>query len=294
MKLNRYVFLAILSALMCFALAACSSGASCGASSASAGSDASASASAAGDASGDADASAAADASGSAEASDSAAVDMAIDPTINVEAQAAFREAFQTYRDVDTIGQILLVRCKGGCDAVVQFYKKDRGHNNAWVQLFETDAIIGKSGIGKTTEGDTKTPVADLGVRQAFGILPNPGTSIDYIDVKPTTFACDEEGEYYNQIIDTKETGHDCKGEEMYALSPEYNYGIATDFNPNNTWPDGSAIFIHCKGTKLFTGGCVAIDQDKMETVLKHADSGMRIIIGPDTMLALEEAGLAD
>ena len=50
----------------------------------------------------------------------------------------------------------------------------------------------------------------------AFGILDNPGTALDYVDVVETTFACDEEGEYYNQIIDTAETGHDCTGEEMF------------------------------------------------------------------------------
>ena len=27
----------------------------------------------------------------------------------------------------------------------------------------------------------------------AFGIKPNPGTKMPYIDVKPTTFACDED-----------------------------------------------------------------------------------------------------
>ena len=119
-------------------------------------------------------------------------------------------------------------------------------------------------------------------MRGAFGIRSNPGTDLPYTEIKETTFACDEEGEYYNQIIDTKETGHECKGEEMYELSPEYNYGIETDFNSKNEWPKGSAIFIHCKGTKKFTGGCVALDEELMKKVLETADSGMRIIIHGD------------
>ena len=147
---------------------------------------------------------------------------------------------------------------------------------------FETEAIIGKNGPEKTGEGDAKTPYGDFGVRGAFGIRSNPGTDLPYTEIKETTFACDEEGEYYNQIIDTKETGHECKGEEMYELSPEYNYGIETDFNSKNEWPKGSAIFIHCKGTKKFTGGCVALDEELMKKVLETADSGMRIIIHGD------------
>lgn len=42
----------------------------------------------------------------------------------------------------------------------------------------------------------------------------------------------------------------------------------------------GSAIFIHCKGAKAFTGGCVALDEEHMAKVLRHADAGMRVVIG--------------
>ena len=59
--------------------------------------------------------------------------------------------------------------------------------------LFVTDVYVGKNGLGKTGEGDGKTPVGILHPLSAFGIKPNPGTKMPYIDVKPTTFACDEE-----------------------------------------------------------------------------------------------------
>lgn len=87
------------------------------------------------------------------------------------------------------------------------------------------------NGLGKTGEGDGKTPIGTLRPLSAFGVKPNPGTTMPYIDVKPTTYACDEDCEYYNKIIDTAETKHECKGEEMYSYQPQYNYGIATDFN---------------------------------------------------------------
>ena len=197
----------------------------------------------------------------------------------NSENQAYWREVLQNYRKDDSVHQVMLVRCTEGSNATVQFYNKLPAQKNAWTLLFETDAYIGKNGTGKTEEGDAKTPLGDFGVQYAFGILNNPGTSLEYVDIKESTYACDEEGEFYNQIIDTEETGHDCKGEEMFIYTPEYNYGIVTDYNAENEYPKGSGIFLHCKGAKVFTGGCIAIDEEYMKTVLQYADPGMRIII---------------
>lgn len=200
-------------------------------------------------------------------------------PAFNSENQAYWREMLQFYRKDDNVRQVMLVRCTEGSNAIVQFYNKLTDQNNAWTLVFETDAYIGKNGTGKTQEGDAKTPYGDFGVLCAFGILDDPGTKLDYIPVTETTYSCDEDCEYYNQIIDIEETGHACTGEEMFIYSPEYNYGIATDFNINNEWPMGSGIFLHCKGAKVFTGGCVAIDEELMRTVLQYAEPGMRIII---------------
>jgi len=108
---------------------------------------------------------------------------------------------------------------------------------------------------------------------------PNPGTTMPYIDVKPTTYACDEDCEYYNKIIDTAETKHECKGEEMYSYQPQYNYGIATDFNKECIYPNGSAIFIHVKGSKPYTGGCISFDEDRMVEILKNCDMSLVIKI---------------
>lgn len=212
-----------------------------------------------------------------------AAAEGPADRSINAENAQYWREVLQQYRADPKVNQIMLVRYTGGCSAKVFFYEKLTEENDAWSLVFEEDdACVGKYGAGKTSEGDAKTPIADLGVLCAFGIRRNPGTALNYIDVKPTTFACDEEGEYYNTILDTAETGHDCKGEEMYRYTPEYNYGIATDFNAECIPGAGSAIFLHCKGAKAFTGGCIALDEAHMAQVLRCADAGMRIVIGND------------
>jgi len=145
--------------------------------------------------------------------------------------------------------------------------------------LFVTDVFVGKNGIDKTGEGDAKTPTGTLRPLSAFGIKPNPGTKMPYKDITPSTFACDEDCEYYNTIIDTAVVHHPCKGEEMYSYQPQYNYGIETDFNKECVYPKGSAIFVHVKGQKTYTGGCIAFDEDKMIEILKHCDMSLVITV---------------
>lgn len=177
--------------------------------------------------------------------------------------------------------QLLTVECTGGSEAKVRFYVKS-GWN--WWLLHRGSAFIGKNGLGKTGEGDAKTPVGEFRALCAFGIKPNPGTSLPYIDVEPGTIACDAEGPYYNRIVKFSEYGESQggvapEGEKMWLLKPEYNWGLATDYNAECIYPLGSAIFIHCKGAKTWTGGCVALDARLMRQILRAATSGLRISI---------------
>lgn len=182
----------------------------------------------------------------------------------------------QNYRNDDSVNQVLMISHTTGSDAKAYFYEKTEV-NNAWVIVGQYDVYVGRNGMGKTAEGDAKSPCGDYEAVDAFGILPNPGTALNYIDIKPTTYACDEDCEFYNQIIDVEETGHDCTGEAMFDYSPQYNYGFSINFNSENKYPDGSAILIHCKGPNPYTGGCVAFDQEDMISILKMAKPGLHV-----------------
>lgn len=175
-------------------------------------------------------------------------------------------------------GQILRITYTGGSNAVTELLIRDE--NGVWASVFTDNSYVGKNGMGKEKEGDGKTPTGDFGIRCAFGIMEDPGTELEYIRIKPSTFACSDDCEYYNQIIDAGETGHDCHGEEMFLIRPEYNYGLAVDYNPLNEAGKGSAIFIHCKGEKNYTEGCIALDEENMKLVLQYAERSMRVIIG--------------
>lgn len=177
-----------------------------------------------------------------------------------------------------SVRQLLLVEFVGGSDALVRYYVKGA---KGWRLRGKGSAFVGKNGLGKEREGDAKTPVGELRPLRAFGILPDPGCLLPYLRVVPGTFACDEQGPNYNRIVQTgtTEAPAGCGGEKMWELSPEYEYGLETDFNPDGVWPLGSAIFIHCKGAKRWTGGCVALDKGLMKKILRTADNGLRILI---------------
>lgn len=147
-------------------------------------------------------------------------------------------------------------------------------------QIFVTNVFIGEYGIGKQREGDRKTPQGTLHAKRAFGILPNPGTKFDYIRVTPSIFACGDR-EYYNQIVDTAALHHVCTGEDMYHMGPDYNYGLETDYNSECIYKRGAAIFIHCKGNKPYTAGCIAFDQDRMIQILNLCDSSLVVTVHP-------------
>ena len=114
-------------------------------------------------------------------------------------------EILDTYATDTTTHQIVLVKCTEGCNAEAEFYIKDAQQH--W-QLERADtAHIGRYGLGKKRQGDKKTPEGNFGIREAFGIKANPGTSIPYVDVTPDIWACGDR-RYYNTIINAKEKHH--------------------------------------------------------------------------------------
>ena len=178
--------------------------------------------------------------------------------------------------EIQDSAQLLAVMCTEGSRAELLYFVRRDGQ---FVREGRGDAFIGRCGLGKECEGDGKTPEGHFRALRAFGILPDPGTSLPYRRLTPATIACDREGPYYNTIVETAPDGPQCEGERMMDMDPEYLYGIETDFNSECIYPLGSAIFIHCKGRKEWTEGCVAVDMELMKHILQTADSGFVILI---------------
>ena len=184
------------------------------------------------------------------------------------------------YLNDDSVKQIITVQATEGSNAVIKLFEKTvENGKTVWTETLDCPGIIGLNGLGKTKEGDNKTPIGDFGITTAFGIKENPGTVLPYLDVDEDTYCCGDEN-FYNQMIDISEHPHDCSdGEHIIDYSPEYNYGIFIDYNKECTPGLGSGIFLHCTGANTYTGGCIAVSEKDMVTILKALDENARIII---------------
>jgi len=196
------------------------------------------------------------------------------------ENEAFWRHIQEKYRRTPEVRELLLVRYRGGAVASAELLQKSDGARDGWRTVFqEADAFIGKNGIGKAREGDGKTPRGEFRVLYAFGISENPGTRLNYLPITPTSCACNAQGEFYNHIIDTARTGGKCIGEKMFRHRLEYRYGLAIDYNADCVFGAGSGIFVHCKGEKPHTEGCIALCEAHMRLLLQRAEPGMRVVI---------------
>ena len=179
----------------------------------------------------------------------------------------------------------IIVVAASGTHATVSMHTKDE--NGIWNEDFSTSGRVGKNGIGKTKEGDGKTPVGVYRFNKAFGILSNPGLScMPYLQVDETHHWVDDPNSaYYNQFVSTRDVAADWNSSEhVYKVSPHYNYALALNYNEECKPNAGSAIFLHC-ASKSFgtTAGCVAISEECMVQVMKSLQSDCVIIIDSKT-----------
>lgn len=184
-------------------------------------------------------------------------------------------ELFIKYINEENVNQLIFVKCKTKSFAEVKMYIKE---NNDWKLILKCEGCIGKNGLGKEKEGDLKTPIGEFGIITAFGIKENPGTTMPYIKITDDLYCCSDK-EYYNQIINVEEKRHKCRGEHLIDYIPEYNYAMFIDYNNEKIYGKGSAIFLHCKGERNYTAGCIAVNEEDIKYILKNSSARMKICI---------------
>ena len=155
-----------------------------------------------------------------------------------------------------------------------------------WVtKLKEAEnAGIGKHGLGKEKEGDGMTPVGTYSFNYAFGIADDPGCAIPYQKVDDDSYWSGDqrEGHKYNEMVSIKDLPdlNVSDSEHIVDYQNEYQHCLNISYNEDGTPGLGSAIFLHCFGAvKPYTGGCVAIPQDKMEIVMKNVRPDCVVVI---------------
>lgn len=183
---------------------------------------------------------------------------------------------------VGSADQVLVVAGVGKTTAWISMHEKNP--QGRWMQLMGTPGFIGREGLGKTKEGDGKTPVGTFHFTKAFGIAPDPGCAIPYVKVGPSAYWSGDmrPGKHYNEFVDIREIPDLDKAasEHIIDYTNEYQHCLNISYNENGISGLGSAIFLHCLGDrKPYTGGCVAIPQDKMHFVLQHVRPDCAVVI---------------
>ena len=178
---------------------------------------------------------------------------------------------------------VVSVENKSTTKANVSFYTKTKNGN--WIIDFSTIGYIGKNGLGKTREGDKKTPAGLFRFTAAFGIAAEPeNVGIPYVQVNDTHWVVsDSDSEYYNRFVTTAKNGdgymqtleaaqdwNAAEGEQLYQYTQCYQYSLILNYNPENIPGEGSAIFLHCYSDNQYTGGCIAVPEARMKYLLQQ------------------------
>lgn len=157
------------------------------------------------------------------------------------------------------------------------YYKKVNGK---WKESMKTTAYFGSQGVGQGHENSRRSPVGQYTFTKLMGLSSNPGTKLPYHKIDNNDYWCGET--LYNQFVDEDVTQHNCskKNDEHLAdYTLPYRYVAAFSYNPSNIKGKGFAYFLHSKGNTNYTGGCVAIANSKMQTIMQEIDNDTVFII---------------
>lgn len=171
---------------------------------------------------------------------------------------------------------IVAVTAKSGATVTMNVKSED----GTWNEIVNTLGVIGYNGLGKTEEGDGKTPVGMFTLSSAFGVMDDPGTALPYIKLDDTDYWVDDtESQYYNRFVSTNEVTQDWSSAEHLADETQaYAYAIPVDYNTDCEKGAGSAIFLHCFSGGA-TSGCIAIPEENMVSILQNIKKGCVILI---------------
>ena len=167
--------------------------------------------------------------------------------------------------------QMVVVAGIQGTTAWISMHEKING---AWEMIMTTPGFIGQNGLGKVKEDDGKTPIGTFHFDYAFGIKPDPGCAIPYVQVNEHHYWSGNKNYKYNQMINLLQAPAtfdrtDC--EHLIDCAPEYNYVLSFDYNAACKPGKGFALFVRClNSVKPWTGGGVAIPEEKMFFVMQH------------------------
>ncbi|MCR5208440.1 MAG: L,D-transpeptidase family protein [Eubacterium sp.] len=146
-------------------------------------------------------------------------------------------------------------------------------------KVFSCPALVGKNGPGKQSEGDVKTPLGTWTIGKAYGLADDPGSLLPYTKITDDMYWCatGSNGKKYNTLLyKSDDPTADYSEDEHLADYPiRYKYLLDLGYNAAGAPYAGNAIFLHCwLDENTPTGGCVAVSEENMVTILKTVTPG--------------------
>ena len=159
----------------------------------------------------------------------------------------------------------------GDFHATLTIYQAKDGK---YEEVFSCEALVGKNGPGKQSEGDTKTPLGTWTIGEAYGIAENPGSNVKYTKITDDMYWCatGSNGKKYNTLLYKSDDPNNDYSEDEHLIDYPIRYKYVLDLGYNKAGAPyaGNAIFLHCwKTPETPTGGCVAVSEESMVKILQ-------------------------
>ena len=190
------------------------------------------------------------------------------DQPISEERNGEYRIGIKTAVDGDYHAKLTIYQAKNG----------------KYESVFDCDALVGKNGPGKQSEGDVKTPLGTWEIGEAYGIAENPGSIVKYTQITDDMYWCatGSNGKKYNTLLyksDNPDADYS-EDEHLMDYPIRYKYLLDLGYNKAGAPYAGNAIFLHCwKTPDTPTGGCVAISEESMVKVLQTVTPGTSVTV---------------
>ena len=172
--------------------------------------------------------------------------------------------------------QLVVVESEGVHAAVTMHEEQD----GVWTEILRTDGFVGSMGVGQASEYTSVTPQGTFPLYFAFGINPDPGTIIPYLQVDEYDYwVGDSWSDVYNQYVRTDSPYTEWDDAEHIIDYPDaYGYCLFIGYNMEGTPEAGSCYFLHCSNGRP-TAGCVSVSEEDMAFILTHIGDSCGIVI---------------
>lgn len=159
-----------------------------------------------------------------------------------------------------------------------------QAQDGKYVEVFTCDAVVGKNGPGKQSEGDVKTPLGTWTIGEAYGIKEDPGSLLPYTQITDDMYWCatGSNGTKYNTLLYKSDDPDNDYSEDEHLIEYDvpYAYLLNLGYNAAGAPYAGNAIFLHCwRGPDTPTGGCVGVAEESMIEILRTVTPGTSVTI---------------